>query len=361
MPTTIRSAPPTPTDEQAIVTTPQFVVTPRGLSVVGTPTFDAWMQFGERLRDMGQALSWAVGDWIAYGEERGDWGERYTQALDARVMTYESLRVAAYVARRFAWPARHRNLSWSHHKAVAKFPPDAAQRLLTMAETHNWSVAQLREQVRTLEDAERIAFHEFPIGTFGLLFADVPWAQMGDAPPADLAERVRSVAAPDSVLVMCAPDTRLADALEMIAAWGFTYRASAVWIKDLSQDGRYFRSRHELLLFATRGNAPQPADDLRPDSVFEIPEMTTVRKPDRIYEVIEEMFPRIPRVELFAARGARPGWQTLSRDRTLAQVFAATPDIVAASVLDATVAGTTPTPPIRRAARRLASTATGQP
>jgi N6-adenosine-specific RNA methylase IME4 len=367
MPRTISVPPPTPLPDAVIVAARSgddgFVVTAQGLTVEGTPSFDQWARFGETLRRMGVALSWAVGDWLVYGEGRGDWGERYAQALDARVMTYESLRVAAHVSSRFAHAARHRNLSWSHHKAVAKFPSDAAERLLNLAETHNWSVAELREQARIVEEAERITFHEFPIGTYGLIFADVPWTRLDQPALLDMADRVRTLAATDCVLALWAPDAKVAAALEVITAWGFTYRTSAVWIKDLPQTGRYFRSRHEWLLLAGRGNAPMPAEDLRPDSVFEVPDPTTGRKPDRIYEIIEEMFPRIPRVELFATRGARPGWH-IPQHGPVARPVAATPDVVSASVLDATVASTTTTTTpnaMRRAARRLASSVTGQP
>jgi N6-adenosine-specific RNA methylase IME4 len=31
------------------------------------------------------------------------------------------------------------------------------------------------------------------------------------------------------------------------------------------------------------------------------------RKPDEVYEMIEAMYPQLPRIELFA-RNARPGW-----------------------------------------------------
>ncbi len=71
--------------------------------------------------------------------------------------------------------------------------------------------------------------------------------------------------------------------------------------------GYYFRQRHELLYVATRGAMPAPAPAARVDSVIEAPRQAHSAKPDSVYEVIERMYPTLPRVELFA-RQRREGW-----------------------------------------------------
>jgi hypothetical protein len=49
---------------------------------------------------------------------------------------------------------------------------------------------------------------------------------------------------------------------------GFTFKSSAVWVKDKGL-GLVFRNRHELLLYGTRGAMPSP--QYQPRSVFEYP------------------------------------------------------------------------------------------
>jgi len=71
--------------------------------------------------------------------------------------------------------------------------------------------------------------------------------------------------------------------------------------------GYWVRIRHELLLIASRGDMPHPAPSARPDSVIEAPRREHSRKPDEVYDLIERMYPVLPRIELFA-RQARPGW-----------------------------------------------------
>jgi N6-adenosine-specific RNA methylase IME4 len=111
----------------------------------------------------------------------------------------------------------------------------------------------------------------------------------------------------DAVLFLWATSPKLAEALELLAAWRFEYRTCMVWVKDRIGMGHYARQRHELLLIARRGSLPVPDPQDRPDSVIEAPRLEHSRKPDEAYARIERMYPHLPRVELFA-RSPRPGW-----------------------------------------------------
>jgi len=84
-------------------------------------------------------------------------------------------------------------------------------------------------------------------------------------------------------------------------AWGFTYKAQAVWIKDRTGLGLVFRNRHEVLLYGTRGNMPGP--QYQPPSVFEYPRGRHSAKPPEVRKAIERMYPDFSaetRLELFA-------------------------------------------------------------
>ena len=80
-----------------------------------------------------------------------------------------------------------------------------------------------------------------------------------------------------------------------------------VWDKIIIGMGNYVRQRHEHLLIARRGEFPTPKPARRPDSIFEERRREHSRKPDGAYELIEAMYPELPKIELFA-RSTRAGW-----------------------------------------------------
>ena len=64
---------------------------------------------------------------------------------------------------------------------------------------------------------------------------------------------VAQVFADKAILFLWATSPKVAEALQVMTAWGFDYRTCAVWVKDRIGMGYYFRQRHELLLVGTRG------------------------------------------------------------------------------------------------------------
>jgi hypothetical protein len=80
-----------------------------------------------------------------------------------------------------------------------------------------------------------------------------------------------------------------------------------VGLKDRVGIGFWCRNRHEILIIAVRGNMPAPPPASRPDSVITAPRREHSRKPDEAYEIIEQMYPDLPKIELLA-RSARDGW-----------------------------------------------------
>lgn len=110
------------------------------------------------------------------------------------------------------------------------------------------------------------------------------------------------------------PNALLPEGLQVLAAWGFTYKANIVWHKvrkDGGSDGRgvgfYFRNVTELVLFGTRGrNARTLAAGRRQVNLFATRKREHSRKPDEQYAIIEACSPG-PYLELFG-RGLRKGW-----------------------------------------------------
>lgn len=118
---------------------------------------------------------------------------------------------------------------------------------------------------------------------------------------------VAAIAHDNCVLFLWATPPKLAEAMQVIGAWGFNYRTCAVWDKRQIGMGYFFRQQHELLLVAVRGTPPMPAPENRRRSVFAFPRGEHSAKPNELYGVIESMYPNVPKIELFA-RSRREGW-----------------------------------------------------
>jgi N6-adenosine-specific RNA methylase IME4 len=183
----------------------------------------------------------------------------------------------------------------------------------------------LERAVKQIERQERYAqigaAPALPVGEFDVIYADPPW-QLGSPTSVKSPEQhyptlstgqIAALAVPAAeraVLFLWAVSGLLPDALDVISAWGFTYKANFVWVKPRIGLGFYLRNRHELLLIATRGSYPPPPEERRHSSVIKAPRGRHSAKPDRFYQLIEDMYPNATRLELFARGSSRPSWTT---------------------------------------------------
>ena len=176
-----------------------------------------------------------------------------------------------------------------------------------------------------LEKIVAISTGNAPVGAiaerYPVIYLDPPWryehaesesrAIENQYPTMSLEEikamDMTKVAFDDCVMFMWATSPKLADAFEVLDAWGFSYRTCAVWDKQKIGMGYYFRQQHELLLIAVKGQPPTPAPADRPSSVFSYPRGSHSAKPHEVYEIIEAMYPTLPKIEMFC-RTPREGW-----------------------------------------------------
>jgi N6-adenosine-specific RNA methylase IME4/ParB-like chromosome segregation protein Spo0J len=201
-----------------------------------------------------------------------------------------------------------------------------------------------RAEARRAERMARVAAMAdpspaLPMGRrYPVIYADPPWkyehneaddrAIENHYPTMSLGDicylPVSQIAADAAVLFLWAPSPKLAEAMQVVQAWGFTYRTCAVWDKGVIGMGYYFRQQHELLLVATRGDMPTPAPSNRPPSVYKSPREGHSEKPEKFSAYIESMYPTLPRIELFA-RGLRDGWAQWGNEvrREIAEAIAA--------------------------------------
>jgi N6-adenosine-specific RNA methylase IME4 len=125
---------------------------------------------------------------------------------------------------------------------------------------------------------------------------------------------VGQLAAAQSHLYLWCPNALLAEGLQTMRRWGFTYKSNLVWYKtrkDGGPDGRgvgfYFRNVTEMILFGVRGSMRTLAPGRRQVNLFSTMKREHSRKPDEQYALIESCSPG-PYLELFA-RHPRKGWR----------------------------------------------------
>ena len=114
-------------------------------------------------------------------------------------------------------------------------------------------------------------------------------------------------------LYLWCPNALLPDGLEVMRAWGFTYKTNLVWLKvrkDGGPGGRgvgfYFRNVTELVLFGIKGSLRTLPPGRSQVNAIVKRKREHSRKPDELYRIIEACSPG-PRLELFA-RQRVPGW-----------------------------------------------------
>jgi N6-adenosine-specific RNA methylase IME4 len=103
-------------------------------------------------------------------------------------------------------------------------------------------------------------------------------------------------------------------AIDVMKAWGFRYKTCGAWAKQSSTGkkwafgtGYLFRCAAEFFIVGAIGEPRPLARDVR--NLIVAPVREHSRKPDEMYLVLERMFPRDPRCELFA-RTTRVGWDS---------------------------------------------------
>lgn len=115
-------------------------------------------------------------------------------------------------------------------------------------------------------------------------------------------------------LYLWVPNALLAEGLEVMKAWGFTYKSNLIWYKirkdggpDRRGVGFYFRNVTEIILFGVKGkNARTLQPGRTQENIIVKSKREHSRKPDEQYELIESCSSG-PYLEMFA-RGARPNW-----------------------------------------------------
>lgn len=200
--------------------------------------------------------------------------------------------------------------------------PEEVQRRATEKIAAGAKPAEALRQIRREDLPDRIA--ALPEGQYRVIYADPPWeyansGAIGETDHYSRVERhyptqrledicaldIKGIAAPDSVLFLWVTSPLLEDVFEVIAAWGFKYKASFVWDKMRHNHGNYNSVRHEFLLVCTRGTCTPEVSTLHPSVVSIEKSDRHSEKPAYFRELIDSLYPSGPRIELYA-RGQTP-------------------------------------------------------
>lgn len=118
---------------------------------------------------------------------------------------------------------------------------------------------------------------------------------------------VGKLATDAAIFYLWATSPKLEESMQVMNAWGFSYRSCAVWDKEIMGMGYWFRQQTELLLVGIRGAMPSPEPASRVSSLITSRRGKHSQKPDCVYRMIETMYPDLSRIELFS-RQQRSGW-----------------------------------------------------
>lgn len=171
----------------------------------------------------------------------------------------------------------------------------------------------------------------FPDKKYSIIYADPPWGYQNrgtraaankhyDVMTVEDIKRMGvgaagGIANDDCALFMWATFPMLKEALDVIEAWGFTYKTVAFnWVKQNKNGaglfmglGNWTRSNSEICLLAVKGKPKRVSASVH--SVILSPLQQHSRKPDEVRDRIVELMGDLPRIELFA-RETAPGWDS---------------------------------------------------
>ena len=213
----------------------------------------------------------------------------------------------------------------------------------------------MEEETKSIQQT----IQESPSNAYNIIYADPPWAynraigngvlrkkdgslhypSMHVDELKALGPEVQRISRDDAALLLWGTMPLLQEALDVIKAWGFTYKTCFVtWVKCTKDGtrpafgvGYYTRSNAECCFLAVKGKIPSYKKLIegeaarRPNAVQSIvvdngdvviePRRQHSRKPDVVREKIVEVFGDIPRIEFFA-RTPTEGWSVLGNDTT---------------------------------------------
>ena len=122
---------------QITLPTDKVRIRPVGMEITSELSIDEWSQLAGPIGNASRSVAFIIGDWLIHGEKafRGKQNtspsriasKKYHLALANTGLDLTTLQNYAYVSRKVPLATRSEQLSWEHHKILAKLP-EAEQR-----------------------------------------------------------------------------------------------------------------------------------------------------------------------------------------------------------------------------------------
>lgn len=128
---------------------PECTFATTGLIIPPGMEFERWQQLGSDLRKAAKGIQFWIGDWIRYGEH--EYGDRYTQAIQATGKDAQTLMNYVYVAEHVEISRRRENVDFSIHAEVASLPPKEQEKILSKAAAGEPTVRDVRREARRIK------------------------------------------------------------------------------------------------------------------------------------------------------------------------------------------------------------------
>jgi hypothetical protein len=114
-------------------------LTDLGLTFSEDLSFEQWADVGRKIGQVARTSLFWVGDWLNYGQDRWNGGNRFEKMPDDQRQRYEdamkmtglelaTLQKASYVARQIPLSDRCADLTFSHHRLIARVKDDSKRR-----------------------------------------------------------------------------------------------------------------------------------------------------------------------------------------------------------------------------------------
>lgn len=259
---------------------------------------------------------WSWANQCRYLERRGRLPARQKKQLDELGFVWEDRRIAD---RRETADRRAKSSTEGEPESVGDEPVPCPCMEATMAKNgkrwldHQHPVrppsypAQCDDLQRLLDEGLR----------FGCISADPPWTYTNTSTRGAAEDHyntmtiedllklpVESLAADDAFLFLWGTTNFLPESLDLVKAWGFTYKTQLIWTKPHMGLGNYVRTAHEYITIATRGKPKWKCRDIASHQMARRGRHSA--KPE-IFRNIMEHCADGPYLELFGRMQA-PGW-----------------------------------------------------
>jgi hypothetical protein len=121
-----------------------------GIEIPGDLSLDAGMAALRELGVIERGSRWAIGDLLVFLGKH--YGETYDAAAGATGYQVQTLKNMAWVSRRVPPELRREDVSWGHHRIVAKFEQDEQAEWLAKAAENEWTSAELSRELERVSE-----------------------------------------------------------------------------------------------------------------------------------------------------------------------------------------------------------------